>query len=103
MKILQVTPHKSPFEKGGFRGIFKTAPVHIKSPPAPLFQRGEQLLVGSGPAQPGGALINQTGFVVICIMTWFGFLVCLPVNAFSQNDRLLSQKVVVGVAEIHGT
>jgi hypothetical protein len=43
--LLQVTPHKSPFEKGG------------ASVP---FQGGEKLLVGLGPAQPGGALLSNS-------------------------------------------
>lgn len=43
--------------------------------------------------------VNQAVFVVIYIMIWFGFLVCLPENAFSQNDRLLSQKLVAGVID----
>ena len=36
------TPAKSPFSKGGFRGIF-SAPcgVKAKSPLAPLYERGE--------------------------------------------------------------
>jgi hypothetical protein len=37
IKSLETEVFKSPFEKGGFRGI---SVGYIKSPPTPLFQRG---------------------------------------------------------------
>lgn len=44
-------------------------------------------------------LRNQVCVVIICIMAWFSFLLCFPENAFSEDDRSFSRKVVVGVIE----
>jgi len=45
-------------------------------------------------------LLKQASFAIICVMTWFSFLVCLPENAFSQDDGSISRKVVVGLIEV---
>jgi hypothetical protein len=45
VSVCQIPPGP-PFSKGG-------------AVTSPLFQRGEQLLVGLGPAQPGGALTSN--------------------------------------------
>ena len=44
-------------------------------------------------------LRKQASFWVICTMTWVGFFLFLPECAFSLNNSLPSQKIIVGVIE----
>jgi hypothetical protein len=91
----------SPFEKGGFRGIFKMALVY-QIPPGPPFQRGERLSVPffiKGGQDFGSSFSKKdlwgVTYYKICPEYDLSVVVCLHRHAIYKNNRLLTNGFIM--------